>query len=397
MKALLAAALVVRFLLPPRRLAPRRPRRPLGRDHRRRRRRDPVPLRDRDEGRRARRASSSRAIARSGRRRARFADGTLKLDYDFLNTTLEPTLEGDQLSGTYIEQAPERAAAGGPRRAGSRRSPRIRREPPQLAGNWEMRRKAEEATAAARHAHVAPVPAAVGRRSVGRDSARRRRHGHAGRPLAERQAGAEPLRRRASEPLRGDAPTRTARSPSRSTATRTIWSSRSSRGARQGHSRAAGSVALHEREGSDGAVPFQRFPDVDRQDGLGHRREVSRQGGHARHRRQLVPELPRRGAVPLRAVQGLPREGARDRRPDVRERSGSGRLRPRVQSFIKRYSVQYPLLIRRHDAARHRARSCRSSSTSARIRRRSTWGATAGSAACTPASRARRPARSTCG
>src|SRR6266852_8584633 len=31
----------------------------------------------------------------------RFVDGVLTLDYEFLNTTLEATLKGDELAGTY--------------------------------------------------------------------------------------------------------------------------------------------------------------------------------------------------------------------------------------------------------------------------------------------------------
>ena len=67
----------------------------------------------------------------------------------------------------------------------------------------------------ARHAHLARVPAPVGRRAVGHHSSRRRRRRDAGGALAERQAGAQPFRGRAAEPVRGDAQRRTARSPSR--------------------------------------------------------------------------------------------------------------------------------------------------------------------------------------
>ena len=74
--------------------------------------------------------------------------------------------------------------------------------------------------------------------------------------------------------------------------------------------------------------------------------------------------------------------------------------RPRVQSFIKRYARQYPMLFAgttqpvADDRRRSRTR-CRSSSTSARTRRRSCSAATAASAASTPDSRAPRPAPST--
>ena len=76
----------------------------------------------------------------------RFADGVLTLDYDFLNTTMSLTLGGDQLKGTYTSRRANakpqdvRAHRFTPVPAGSD-------DPPKLAGNWEMRRKAEEATA----------------------------------------------------------------------------------------------------------------------------------------------------------------------------------------------------------------------------------------------------------
>ena len=75
-----------------------------------------------------------------------FADGALKLEYDFLNTTLDLTLKGEELIGTYRNN-----------RAGSRpQDVRMRRftptavaadNTPALAGNWEMRRNADEVTA----------------------------------------------------------------------------------------------------------------------------------------------------------------------------------------------------------------------------------------------------------
>jgi thiol-disulfide isomerase/thioredoxin len=75
-----------------------------------------------------------------------FADGVLKLEYDFLNTTLEARLNGDELTGTYRNN-----------RAGARpQDLRMRRfmptaiaedDTPSLAGTWEMRRNADEVTA----------------------------------------------------------------------------------------------------------------------------------------------------------------------------------------------------------------------------------------------------------
>jgi len=76
----------------------------------------------------------------------RFVDGVLTLDYEFLNTTLEATLKGDELAGTYRNK-----------RAGARpQDVRMKRftpvaldgtDAPSLAGTWEMRRLAAEATA----------------------------------------------------------------------------------------------------------------------------------------------------------------------------------------------------------------------------------------------------------
>jgi thiol-disulfide isomerase/thioredoxin len=75
-----------------------------------------------------------------------FADGTLKLEYEFLNTTLEARLNGDELIGAYRNN-----------RAGARpQDVRMRRftptaiaedSTPALGGSWEMRRVAEEVSA----------------------------------------------------------------------------------------------------------------------------------------------------------------------------------------------------------------------------------------------------------
>ena len=75
-----------------------------------------------------------------------FADGSLKLEYDFLNTTLELRLTGEAMTGTYRNN-----------RAGARpQDVRMRRfaptaiaddNTPSLAGTWEMRRNADEVTA----------------------------------------------------------------------------------------------------------------------------------------------------------------------------------------------------------------------------------------------------------
>ena len=75
-----------------------------------------------------------------------FVDGVLKFDYDFLNTTLDARLSGDELVGTYRNNRPNARP----------QDIRMRRfvpvavgdgDTPSLAGNWEMRRIAEEVTA----------------------------------------------------------------------------------------------------------------------------------------------------------------------------------------------------------------------------------------------------------
>jgi len=76
----------------------------------------------------------------------RFADGVLTLEYDFLNTTLEATFDGAELRGTYQNKR----ANARPQEIRARRFtpvPPGAGDPPQVAGDWEMRRNAEEATA----------------------------------------------------------------------------------------------------------------------------------------------------------------------------------------------------------------------------------------------------------
>ena len=76
----------------------------------------------------------------------RFVDGVLTLDYDHLNTTLEVTLAGDALTGTYKNKRPNAR----PQELRMRRFAPVvlgQEDPPALAGTWEMRRNADEATA----------------------------------------------------------------------------------------------------------------------------------------------------------------------------------------------------------------------------------------------------------
>ncbi len=72
-----------------------------------------------------------------------FADGALKLDYDFLNTTLDATLEGDELRGTYRNTSPNAR----PREFHAKRFtpvPEPPREVPRVEGNWAMYRTADD-------------------------------------------------------------------------------------------------------------------------------------------------------------------------------------------------------------------------------------------------------------
>jgi thiol-disulfide isomerase/thioredoxin len=72
-----------------------------------------------------------------------FDDGKLQLAYDFLNTTLEATLDGDALRGTYRNNRPNarpiefRAQRPTPAPVGEG-------HPPQVAGDWDMHRTAQD-------------------------------------------------------------------------------------------------------------------------------------------------------------------------------------------------------------------------------------------------------------
>ena len=124
------------------------------------------------------------------------------------------------------------------------------------------------------YANVERVSAPVGRRGERHDSARGRRHRHARRPLAGRQTGAQPLRRRAAESVRSDAQRRTARLPSRSTGRRTTSSSARARRARKGIPEPPDPSRYTSVK--DPTTPFQfSFPGSDGPDRLGDRRADS--------------------------------------------------------------------------------------------------------------------------
>ncbi len=72
-----------------------------------------------------------------------FQNGALKLDYDFLNTTLDATFDGDKLHGSYHSNRPNsfrmefRAQRFVPVQAGQTPAP-------QVSGNWDMHRTAQD-------------------------------------------------------------------------------------------------------------------------------------------------------------------------------------------------------------------------------------------------------------
>ncbi len=74
-----------------------------------------------------------------------FADGVLTLDYDHLNTVLELRLDGDQLVGSYRNKRPNAK----PQDVRMRRFAPValEAEAPSLAGTWEMRRVPSEVSA----------------------------------------------------------------------------------------------------------------------------------------------------------------------------------------------------------------------------------------------------------
>ena len=75
-----------------------------------------------------------------------YADGELTLEYDFLNTTLRVKLQGDELVGTYQNKR----ANAKPQALRMRRFAPVTLDAddvPALEGTWEMRRTADEVTA----------------------------------------------------------------------------------------------------------------------------------------------------------------------------------------------------------------------------------------------------------
>src|SRR5579864_8575992 len=72
-----------------------------------------------------------------------FENGTLMLEYDFLNTTLEATLDGEQLRGTYRNNR----ADARPQEFRAQRFAPVQvttADVPRVEGNWAMYRTAQD-------------------------------------------------------------------------------------------------------------------------------------------------------------------------------------------------------------------------------------------------------------
>ena len=178
--------------------------RTLGRCRRRERFGRPVPVRDLDQRQRGagvllRRRPKGRFVVRHIRRRR--PEARIRPPEHHARSQ---SWRATRSSGTYRNNRPNSK----PQAIRMRRFTPVAldgADAPALAGSWEMRRRGRRGVGASRHADVERIPAAVGRGIDGHDSSRGRRHRHARRPLAERQAGAQPLRRRTPEALRSDA------------------------------------------------------------------------------------------------------------------------------------------------------------------------------------------------
>ena len=129
-----------------------------------------------------------------------FENGALTLSFDEYGTEGRGHAQGRPARGP-VHRAARAARRIRSRPNGSRRSPvgdandPVDRGPVEHPGREELERRIG----------VAADRAAVGRRSVGGDSARRRRHRHADRHLSRRQVRAQPLLGRASAAARADA------------------------------------------------------------------------------------------------------------------------------------------------------------------------------------------------
>ena len=141
---------------------------------------------------------------------------------------------------------------------------------PSIAGLWNVQvgQELEGRSGVAAHR------SAVRRRSIGGHPADRRRHRHADRHLSRRQVRSQSFFGRAAAASRADAGRR--RHAGRRAEQRQAADGGARRaGDREGAAAAERSVALHQRQGSDRAVPLQ-LPRSRRQDGVEHRSRASR-------------------------------------------------------------------------------------------------------------------------
>jgi thiol-disulfide isomerase/thioredoxin len=271
-----------------------------------------------------------------------FADGALTLEYDFLNTTFEATLDGDQLRGTYKNNRPNAR----PQEIRAHRfapQPIAAEDPPAIAGNWEMRRNAEEANAPrdTRTWHLilrqsgAEVSGAILR--IDGDTGTLIGHWQHAKLVLSHFAGERPILLQATVNQDG-------------TLAVTLNSTDHYRAARSTEARALGIPEPPDPSRytnvTDPTTPFHfSFPDVTGKivsdtDATFHGKVVLLAIGgswcpNCHDEAPFLSELYRDYHARGLEIVGLMFENDAD--PNV--------ARPRVQSFIKRYSVQYPMLI----------------------------------------------------
>ena len=270
-----------------------------------------------------------------------FADGALKLEYDFLNTTLEAALKGDELIGSYHNnRAGARTRSCGC--AGSPRPTIAEDNTPSLAGTWEMRRNADEIKAPRDTRTWQALSAPVRRRGLRHDPPRGWRHRHADRPLHDGKlmlshfAGERPTLFEAT--LNPDGTLAITLNGQRPLPCRAQH-----RSPAQGHPRSARSVTLHQCQGSHRALSFQGCPSTARSFPTPTRLQgkvvILAIGGswcpNCHDEAPFLIELYNKFHARGLEIVGLIFENSED--PAVAQ--------PRMQSFIRRYGIQYPMLI----------------------------------------------------
>ena len=127
-----------------------------------------------------------------------FANGILQLDYDFLNTTLQATLDGDKLQGTYRDRGSKavpmefRAQRSAATAASSASAKTLA---PKVDGDWQMHRTAQDNSKldVSWRLYLRQSGSEVSGAILENISRRLR---HADGAMERRQAGHEPFRRR---------------------------------------------------------------------------------------------------------------------------------------------------------------------------------------------------------